>query len=48
MSDVLMSLGVNLVLSAVNEAIKNPKMKEAFKKALLKVRDQITLLFPEV
>lgn len=47
MSDVLISMGINLVLSAIKEAVKNPKKAENLKKALLKVRDSINILYPD-
>lgn len=46
MSDFIISLGINLVLSAIKEAVKNPKKAESLKKAFLKVRDAINALYP--
>ena len=46
MSDFLVSMGINLVLSAIKDAVKNPKKAEGLKRAFLKVRDAINLLYP--
>lgn len=41
------SLAINVILTAIKEAVKNPEKKEALKKALLKVRNSIDVLYPE-
>jgi len=38
---------IQMALSILFAAIKNPARKETLKKALLKLRDQINLLYPE-
>ena len=43
--DYLLSMAIALILQAIKESIKNPARKAALKKALLKVRDQINLLY---
>ncbi len=47
MEDFWVSMGINIVLTAIKQAVKNNKAKASLKKALLKVRDQINLLYPE-
>ncbi len=47
MLDFWVSMGINIVLTAIKQAFKNPEMAEQLKKALLKVRDQINILYPE-
>jgi len=47
MEDFFISMGINIVLTAVKQAIKNPELSAKLKKALLKVRDQINILYPE-
>lgn len=48
MNDYLITMGISFVLAAIKESFKNPQKKEDLKKALLKIRDQINLLYPEV
>lgn len=43
--DTWISIGIAVVLQAVKDSIKNPKKKAALKAALLKVRNQINLLY---
>lgn len=38
---------ISMALAVVFEAVKNPAKKAKLKKALLKLRDQINLLYPE-
>jgi hypothetical protein len=45
MNDWVFDLGISVILSAVKNAIKNPDRKEAYKRALLKVRDAINILY---
>jgi hypothetical protein len=47
MEDFWVSMGVNIVLTAINQAVKNSKKRASLKRALLKVRDQINMLYPE-
>lgn len=47
MEDYLVSMGINIVLTAIALAIKNPAKAGSLKKALLKIRNQINLLYPE-
>lgn len=37
---------INMAMSVILATIKNPAHKEQFKKVLLKVRDEINLLYP--
>lgn len=37
---------INMALSIILATIKNPAHKESFKRALLKVRDSINVLYP--
>ena len=46
MEDFWVSMGINIVLTAIKQSVKSPKMKKSLKAALLKVRDQINLLYP--
>ena len=46
MEDYLISMAVSLILSAIKAAFKDPKKAEALKKALLKIRNQINILYP--
>lgn len=43
--DYLIHMAIALVLAAINEAVKNPMRKAALKRAMLKVRNQINLLY---
>ena len=45
MNDIWFDLGISFVLSAIKAAIKNPERKEAYRKALLKVRNAIDALY---
>lgn len=47
MEDFLVSMGINVVLTCIKQAFKDPKKAASLKKALLKIRDQINLLYPE-
>lgn len=47
MDNLLINMGISFVLSAIKESFKNPKKKEDLKRAMLKIRDQINLLYPE-
>ncbi len=40
-------MGISFVLTAIKESFKNEKRKEELRKALLKVRDQINMLYPD-
>jgi hypothetical protein len=41
------NLAISVVLTAIKEAVKNPEKKEALKRALLKIKNGIELLYPE-
>lgn len=45
MSDLLLNMGISFVLTAIKEGFKNPSKKEDLKKAMLKIRNQINLLY---
>ena len=47
MDSLLFDLGVSFILSAIKSAFKSEEKKEAVKKGLLKIRNQINLLYPE-
>ncbi len=45
MDDMLLQMGITFVLTAIKQSFKNPTKKAELKKAMLKVRDQINLLY---
>jgi hypothetical protein len=45
MNEMLIDMGISFVLSAIKESFKNPAKKAQLKKAMLKVRNQINLLY---
>jgi len=45
--DFYISMAISVILTAIKQAVKNPDKAEELKRALLKVRDQIDLLYPE-
>jgi len=45
MDNWIFDMAIALVLSAIKTAIKNPDKKVTLRRALLKVRDQINLLY---
>lgn len=45
MSDLLLNMGISFVLTAIKESFKNPARKEELKRAMLKIRNQINLLY---
>ena len=45
MNDLLLNMGISFVLTAIKESFKNPAKKAELKKAMLKVRNQINLLY---
>jgi len=45
--DYFLSMAIAIILAAIKGAVKNPEKAEELKKALLKVRDRITFLYPE-
>ncbi len=45
MNDLLLNMGISFVLTAIKESFKNPLKKAELKKAMLKVRNQINLLY---
>lgn len=45
--DYFISMAISIVLAAIKESVKNPKKKQELQAALLKVRDQINMLYPE-
>ncbi len=47
MNDFLISMGINIVLTAIKSAFKSDEAKENLKKALMKIKFQIELLYPE-
>lgn len=46
MEDFLIGMAVNVVLTTIAMCIKNPTKAKKLKSALLKVRDQINMLYP--
>lgn len=45
--DYLLNMAIAIVLATIKEAFKNPEKAATIKKALLKIRDQINLLYGE-
>jgi len=45
MNDLLLNMGISFVLTAIKESFKNKTKKEELKKAMLKIRNQINLLY---
>ena len=45
--DFYISMAIAVILTAIKQAVKDPEKAEGLKRALLKVRDQIDLLYPE-
>lgn len=45
--DYFLSMAIAIILAAIKGAVKNPQKAEELKKALLKVRDQISFLYPD-
>lgn len=45
MNDLLLNMGISFVLTAIKESFKNPKKKEELKRAMLKIRNQINMLY---
>ncbi len=45
MDDMLLQMGITFVLTAIKQSFKNPTKKIELKKAMLKIRDQINLLY---
>ncbi len=45
--DFYISMAIAVVLAAIKQAVKSPEKAEALKLALLKVRNQIEILYPE-
>lgn len=47
MADFLISMAISVILTTLKEAIKNPEKKAALKRAMLKIRDNINVVYPE-
>lgn len=45
--DFFLSMAISVILTSIKQAVKNPEKAEEIKRAMLKVRDQISLLYPE-
>jgi len=45
MQDYLISIAINVILTTINGAIKNPEKKKALRKALMKVHSAIEMLY---
>lgn len=45
--DFYISMAISVVLTAIKQAVKSPEKAEELKRAFLKIRDQIDLLYPE-
>jgi hypothetical protein len=43
--DTWLTMAISVVLLALKETIKNPAKKAELKKAMLKIRDQINLIY---
>ena len=46
MTEYLIGMGVNIILTTVGLAIKNKKVKKQYQAALEKVRGQLNFLYP--
>jgi hypothetical protein len=47
MNDFLIGMGINIVLTAIKLAFKSDTSKASLKSALMKIKFQIELLYPE-
>ena len=45
MDNLFINMGISFVLTAIKDSVKNPKKKEELKKALLKIRNAINMLY---
>jgi hypothetical protein len=45
MDEMLLQMGITFVLTAIKQSFKNPARKEDLKKVMLKIRNQINLLY---
>lgn len=45
MENVLFDLGISFVFTALRESVKNPQKKAAVKRVMLKIKNQIDLVF---
>jgi hypothetical protein len=45
MNDFLFDLGVSAILTALRSAVKNPERKAQFRRVMLKIYDQIGIVF---
>lgn len=45
--DFILSMAISVILAAIKQAVKNPEKAEELKRAFLKVRDQINILYPD-
>jgi hypothetical protein len=46
MNDYIITMGISIVLMLIKQAFKSEQAKAECKKALLKIRDNINLLYP--
>jgi hypothetical protein len=47
MTEYLVGMAINILLTTIAMALKDPNKREQYRKALTKVRDNINLLYPE-
>ena len=47
MESVLFELGISFVFTALREAVKNPTKKASLKKVMLKIKNQIDIVFSD-
>lgn len=47
MESILFDLGISFVFTALREAIKNPDKKAKLKKVMLKIKNQIEVVFSD-
>lgn len=47
MNDFLVNMAINVILTVIKLAVKNHEVKEDVKNAMLKIKSQIELLYPE-
>lgn len=47
MPEYLISMAISIILTTIKIALKDPAKAEQYKRALLKIRTQIDILYPE-
>ena len=47
MQEYLISMAINIILTTIGIALRDPAKAAAYKRALMKVKTQIEMLYPE-